>query len=66
MSGEVADRIDWNTSYDFAGSGSANFRNLYLGMKDLPFGNMRFGQYKEPYGLEQITSSNHITFTERR
>jgi phosphate-selective porin OprO/OprP len=65
MSGEVADRIDWNTSYDFAGSGSANFRNLYLGMKDLPFGNMRFGQYKEPYGLEQITSSNNITFIER-
>ena len=64
MSGEVADRVDWNTSYDFGG-GTANFRNIYLGLKDLPFGNMRFGQYKEPYGLEQITSSNNITFIER-
>ena len=43
MSGEVADRVDWNTSYDFAAAAATNFRNLYLGMKDLPFGNMRFG-----------------------
>jgi phosphate-selective porin OprO/OprP len=64
-SGEVADRVDWAASYDFAGSGAANFRNLYLGFKELPFGNLRFGQYKEPYGLEQQTSSNHITFIER-
>jgi phosphate-selective porin OprO/OprP len=38
---------------------------MYVGLKDLPFGNIRAGQFKEPYGLEQITSSNNITFTER-
>jgi phosphate-selective porin OprO/OprP len=63
MSGEVQ-RVDWAISVDFAG-GNANFRNVYAGVKDLPFGNVRAGQFKEPYGLEQHTSSNNLTFTER-
>lgn len=64
MSGEVGDRVDWAFGVDFAG-GSTNFRNMYAGVKDLPFGNVRGGQFKEPYGLEQQTSSNHLTFIER-
>ena len=64
MSGEVGDRTDWAIAVDFGG-GNTNFRNMYAGLKDLPFGNVRAGQFKEPYGLEQLTSSNHLTFTER-
>ncbi len=64
MSGDVAERTEWAIAVDFAG-GTSNFRNVYMGLKDLPFGNVRAGQFKEPFGLEQITSSNHITFTER-
>ena len=64
LSGEVGDRVDWATSYDFGG-GTTNFRNIYAGLKDLPFGSVRAGQFKEPYGLEQITSSNNLTFMER-
>jgi phosphate-selective porin OprO/OprP len=64
LAGEVAERVDWATSYDFAG-GKANFRNVYIGLKDLPFGNLRVGQFKEPFALEQTTSSNHISFLER-
>ena len=64
LSGEVSDRTDWALALDFGG-GSTNFRNAYVGVKDLPFGNIRAGQFKEPYGLEQITSSNNITFIER-
>jgi len=64
MSGEVAERTDWAIAVDFAG-GTSTFRNVYAGVKDLPFGNVRAGQFKEPYGLEQQTSSNHLTFTER-
>jgi phosphate-selective porin OprO/OprP len=63
MSGDV-ERVDWAISVDFAG-GSSTFRNVYAGVKDLPFGNIRAGQFKEPYGLEQLTSSNNLTFTER-
>jgi phosphate-selective porin OprO/OprP len=64
LSGEVGDRVEWALATDFGG-GTTNFRNAYAGVKDLPFGNVRAGQFKEPYGLEQITSSNNITFTER-
>ena len=64
MSGEVAERTEWAIAVDFAGP-ATNFRNLYAGVKDLPFGNVRAGQFKEPYGLEQQTSSNHIPFLER-
>ncbi len=64
MSGEVGERTEWAIAVDFAG-GTQNFRNVYAGIKDLPIGNLRAGQFKEPYGLEQITSSNNITFTER-
>jgi len=64
FSGEVADKTEWALGIDF-GSGTTNFRNVYAGIKDLPFGNVRAGQFKEPYGLEQITSSNSETFTER-
>jgi phosphate-selective porin OprO/OprP len=68
MSGEVGDRVDWATSFDFGGSNrdnGVNLRNAYVGVKDISIGNIRAGQYKEPYGLEQLTSSNNITFIER-
>lgn len=65
FSGEVGDRVEWQSNFDFAGGGNTNFRGVYAGLKDLPFGNLRAGQFKEPYGLEQITSSNNILFMER-
>jgi len=65
MSGEVGDAVDWATSLDFGG-GTTNFRNVYVGLKERLFGaSLRAGQFKEPYGLEQITSSNNSVFMER-
>lgn len=65
VSGEVGDAVEWATAVDF-GSGTTNFRNMYVGLKERLFGaSVRAGQFKEPYGLEQITSSNNILFIER-
>ncbi len=65
MSGEVPERVEWAAGYDF-GPGRPVFRNLYAGLLNMPFGaNVRAGQMKEPFGLEQITSSNNMTFLER-
>jgi phosphate-selective porin OprO/OprP len=64
LSGEVGDRVEWALGMDF-GSGTTNFRNAYAGVRDLPFGSFRAGQFKEPYGLEQVSSSNNEMFTER-
>lgn len=64
MSGEVAEHTEWALGIDF-GSGTTNFRNAYVGLKNESLPNVRGGQFKEPYGLEQLTSSNNTTFTER-
>ena len=45
---------------------SPKFKDVYIGAKDFyGLGSLRLGQFKEPLGLEQLTSSNHITFVER-
>ena len=45
--------------------GSPDFKDVYMGIKQLFGGGVRVGQFKEPLGLEQLTSSNSITFLER-
>ncbi len=65
FSGQIYDDIDFKVQYDFAG-GDADFKDVYLGMKNVPFvGHVRIGQFKEPFSLEELTSSNYITLMER-
>ncbi len=65
VSGTVYDRIDFKAQYDFAG-GDVGFRDVYFGLRDIPYvGLLRVGHFKEPFSLEQLTSSNFMTFMER-
>lgn len=65
VSGLMYEKVEFKTQLDFA-TGSAVFRDVYLGLRKLPvIGNIRFGQFKEPFGLDELTSSNFITFMER-
>ncbi len=58
-------QIEMKAEYDFAG-GDAAFKDVYLGLTDLPgVGSIRFGHQKEPFSLEELTSSKYITFLER-
>ncbi len=55
----------FRTSYDFAG-GSANFRDVYVQLRKLRWGTtLWLGQYREPFGLDQLNSSNDNAFLER-
>ncbi len=55
----------YKAQVDFAG-GDVGFRDVYVGLKNIPFLDLvRVGQYTEPFSLEDMTSSNHITFLER-
>jgi len=55
----------YKAQVDFAG-GEVGFRDVYVGLKNIPFLDLfRVGQYTEPFSLEDMTSSNHITFLER-
>lgn len=65
VEGEVYDRITFKTQYDFAG-GEPEFKDVYIGVKKVPLlGHVKVGQFKEPFSLEELTSSKYITFMER-
>ena len=66
----------FKAEYDFAGGTDSpsspsdkrpQFKDVYIGRKNI-FGSSataKVGHFKEPFGLEQLTSSKYITFMER-
>ena len=63
--GVMYDRIEYRAEFDFADS-FANFADIYVGLRHVPvLGTLKAGHFKEPFGLEALTSSNHITLLER-
>jgi phosphate-selective porin OprO/OprP len=65
VSGLMYERVEFKVQLDFA-TGQAVFKDVYMGITQLPgIGNIRVGQFKEPFGLDELTSANYITFMER-
>jgi len=63
--GTIYGNIDFKLQLDFAG-GDADLKDAYLMFKKIPCaGNVKIGHYKEPFSLEELTSSKYITFLER-
>ncbi len=66
MSGDIYKNIGFKAQYDFASSGRPDFKDVYLELKGIPvLGNFKVGHFKEPFSLEELTSSKYITFMER-
>jgi len=64
-SGLLYGNIKYKVQLDFAG-GTAKLKDVYITITKIPYiGNIQIGQFKEPLGLELITSSNYITMIER-
>jgi len=61
--GTFSDRVKFRAQYDFAG-GDALPKDLYVAFLT-KHGDVRLGHFKEFFGLETLTSSNHIAFLER-
>ena len=64
FSGTIYENVEFKAQYDFAG-GETETKDVWIGLKNLPFGKIRVGHFKEPFSLEEITSSKYITFLER-
>jgi phosphate-selective porin OprO/OprP len=64
FSGLIYENVEYKLQLDFEG-GDADFKDAYLGLTDFPLGNLRMGHFKEPFSLEELTSSKDITFLER-
>jgi phosphate-selective porin OprO/OprP len=63
--GEVGERVSWVAEWDFA-NGQISFKDVFLAVNDLPLlRRIKVGHFKEPFSLEEQTSSNFITFVER-
>jgi len=63
--GTAGDQVRWVAEFDFA-SGSIAFRDVYVAIDKLPIlGEVRVGNFWEPFSLEGQTSSNYFTFMER-
>lgn len=65
LEGLVYEKVEFKVQYDFAG-GEAAFKDVFIGFKPKKgVGSVRVGQTKEPFSLEELTSSKYITFLER-
>lgn len=62
--GLIYGNVEYKLQLDFAG-GDADLKDVYLGLLDFPVGKLRLGHFKEPFSLEELTSSKYITFLER-
>lgn len=65
VQGTIWEVFDFVAEWEFA-SGSAVWREMWMGVHDLPYvGTFRVGHFKEPFSIEQLTSSRFLTFIER-
>ena len=65
ISGVLQDFYEFKAEYDFSG-GETTIQDLYIGFRNLPgFGVLRFGNQKEPLGLDELTSDYSLTFLEQ-
>ena len=65
FSGDIYKDFFFKLQTDFAG-GNVALKDAYIGAKNIPFlGHVRLGHQKEPFGLEELTSSKYTTFIER-
>jgi len=65
VKGQVSENVHFKAQYDFAG-GDSDFKDVYLEFRDVPWANrVKLGHFKEPFSLQELTSSKYLTFMER-
>jgi len=66
LKGKGFNVIQYKIEWDFAGKDKSRAKDIYLAITDLPLlQNIKIGHFKEPFSLDELTSSNYITFMER-
>ena len=65
MSGSIYENIDFKLQIDFANN-ALTLKDAYIKFKHIPVvGNLIAGHFKEPMGLNTLTSSKYLTMMER-
>lgn len=66
IKGDIKDNMLYVAQLEFAGVDDPEFRDLYIGFKDLPgLQTLLIGNQKRPYGLDHLNSSRYNVFLER-
>lgn len=64
--GNLADNVSYKMEYDFGSPGRPNFTDVWVSTSDLPVvGNVKIGQWKQPFSMEPATSFRELMFMER-
>lgn len=64
--GNIYDNISYFLEMDFAFPGRPQFMDVQMTIHHLPvLGNLRIGQWRQPYGMDELTSVKELTFLER-
>ena len=64
--GDVADNVGYMVEFDFGFPGRPSFMDVWMELRDLPLlQNVRIGNYRQPFGLDGLTSVKDLTFIER-
>ena len=64
VAGEVYDDWKYKSQVDFAGN-DVTIKDAYIRYTGFDAANITVGNFKEPFSLEELTSSKYITFMER-
>ncbi|MCF6287532.1 MAG: hypothetical protein L3K26_20470, partial [Candidatus Hydrogenedentes bacterium] len=64
LRGSIYHDFHFKAQYDFA-DGDVDFKDVYIGATHPKFGTFRVGHMKEPFGFNELASSNNISFMER-
>ncbi len=63
--GDIYEDLQFKLQFDLADC-DADLKDAYLRFKNIPYlGSVTMGHFKEPFSLEELTSSKYITFMER-
>ncbi len=64
LSGTIYKYIEFKIEPDF-GKGTSELKDGFVNANYVPYAQFKVGQFKEPFSLERLTSSNYMDFVER-
>jgi phosphate-selective porin OprO/OprP len=64
VQGKLWDAWKYKLQYDFVSTGSSGIADAYIQYTGMPW-KVKVGHFKQPFSLQNMTSSKYITFTER-
>jgi len=64
VGGTIYDSIDYKAVFDFATDGGT-LTDVFMRINGTVAGDFTVGHFKEPFGLEELTSNKYLTFAER-